>query len=199
MSELRDLQEVNGIIPKENGFHEYPKCYSFMDDECHESLLLENLRESNFDMLDQRDEILTYDHAHLVMEILGKFHALSLALKDKSPEKFGKLIDETPGSILREMKQYYDQCDVVIYAVLKEDEIDIRKKLEKIFGESLYGALWARLVEASKEPYSVFCHGDCKTNNFMFKYDKVSCDCSVNNGELILHFTARQTDRCSSY
>lgn len=80
---FRRLQESKGIIPEENGFHEYPKCYKTIDAEVDESLIFEDLKADHFEMFDRRQEI-GADHVRLIMNALGKYHALSFALRVRS-------------------------------------------------------------------------------------------------------------------
>lgn len=74
------FQESRGIIPDENGFHEFPKCYKTIDSDMNEALIFQDLRDEKFEMFDRFAE-LTIDHVLLVMRTLGKFHAISFALR----------------------------------------------------------------------------------------------------------------------
>lgn len=171
--EFRRFQEANGVESESNGFHEYPKCYSFIDDECHEAIFMEDLKELNFEMSDIRDRDVTYDHAHLVMSTLAKYHALSLALKHKKPAKFLELAEQCPEIFATAAKYFYDICEPLIYEVLNEDENNIREKLKKFFPQSTYTSLISRHTEAATEPCAILCHGDLKMSNIFFKYDEV--------------------------
>lgn len=77
---FRRFQESKGVIPEENGFHEYPKCYKTIDAEVDETLIFQDLKADHFEMFDRRQEI-GADHVRLIMNALGKFHALSFALR----------------------------------------------------------------------------------------------------------------------
>lgn len=171
LHEFHELQEMCGIIPEENGFHEYPAFYSFIDVECHEAILLEDLKERSYEMLEYRDYEVTYDHAHLAMTALGKYHAMSFAMKDKQPDKFKNIIAKFGKCFSEEMKPFYDNCESTIYKVVKND--DIVKKLKNKLGESLYAAVQATTNELKNGPCAVIGHGDFKINNMLFKYDKV--------------------------
>lgn len=179
LSAFIDLQKSNGIIPEKNGFFEYPECYANIDKEYQETVFMEDLKEKRFEMADNNIDPITIDHARLVLSRLGKYHALSLALKTKSPEKFQNLVRNIPEVFLDEKRTmligYMDALKTSVEGVLKENETELRAKLNKVFGNSyFYGT--KRLVEGSSgEPYSVICHGDFKTNNLMFKFDEVSC------------------------
>lgn len=77
---FHSYQQSCGVIPEENGFYEYPPCYKAIESSLNESLIFRDLREDGFLMYD-RFKDLTFDHVRLVMEALGKFHALSFALR----------------------------------------------------------------------------------------------------------------------
>lgn len=76
----------------EDGFHEHPQCYRTVDTEQNECLFLEDLGEQKFQMVNLHTGELTADHIKLVMKVLGKFHATSMAMKDQQPEKFQNLV-----------------------------------------------------------------------------------------------------------
>lgn len=50
-------------------------------------------------MIDRRNEIIKADHVKLIMQALGKWHAISFALKDQQPEKFQQLASNFIGNI----------------------------------------------------------------------------------------------------
>lgn len=80
LSMFRQFQEARGIIPEESGFHEIPICYKSIDSDLEETLILEDLRVSGYEMFDRLAEP-TIDRVLLVMRTLGKFHALSFAIR----------------------------------------------------------------------------------------------------------------------
>lgn len=74
------FQESKGIIPSENGFHEIAPSYGTITEEYHEAIFLKDLADDGFEMYNRHNYI-PVDHAHLVMKILGKLHAISYAMK----------------------------------------------------------------------------------------------------------------------
>lgn len=80
---FRRFQESNGIVPEVNGFYEYPKCYKTIDTEIDETLIFQDMKAYQFEMFDRFQET-TIDHVRLVMKTLGKYHALSFALRVRS-------------------------------------------------------------------------------------------------------------------
>lgn len=178
MKSFRELQESNGIIPEENGFYQYPECYKFIDEDESECLFLEDLRESNCEMIDIRNKAITIEVARLVLSTLGRFHALSFALKDKQPAKFKKFAEQIPEIFLIDRKtglvEYMETYKPLIYGVVNEDEDDIRKKLDNLFEKSVFDATKKFVNGADAEPYAVICHGDCWSNNFLYQFDEVN-------------------------
>lgn len=175
---FRELQETNGIIPEENGFHQIPECYSFLDDDGHETLFFEDLRDNKFEMIDIRNEPITIEIAQIVFETLGKFHALSFSLKDKQPEKFQKLVEQIPEVLLTEgkngLREYFQSFKPMICGVLRDDEEDKRKKIENLFEKSFFDVSSKYVNGNDAEPYAVICHGDCWSNNFLYQFDEVN-------------------------
>ena len=74
-----------------DGFHEYPQCYRTVDEEPNECLLLEDLSVHGFTIINRHTDEVTADHVRLVMKTLGKFHAISFALKDQQPDTFKEI------------------------------------------------------------------------------------------------------------
>lgn len=171
--EFFEFQEKNGVIPEDNGFHEYPEYYSFVETGFHEAILLEDLKQRNFEMFNYRDEDMTYDHAYLAITVLAKYHALSFAMKDKRPDKFKSIITNIRDTLSVGLKKLYDSCQSRFYEILGESGSDIKDKIRNKFGDSLYAALATRTNEVMNGPHAVIGHGDFKINNKLFKYDEV--------------------------
>lgn len=176
---FRELQERNGIVPEENGFHEYAECYGVVDREPDESLLLEDLKEAGFVMIDHRKDRVTIDHARLVFDALGKFHALSFALRDQQPDKFRDLAERIPEILLRlnnsdALRGYFDWLKGLVYSAIDESESSTLVKIKEKIDDSLFEVGAAMVDGAAAEPYAVICHGDCWINNILFHFDEVS-------------------------
>lgn len=168
---------TNGVIPEENGFYEYPDCYALIDDEYHETLLLEDLKKENFEMIDHRKDTVTFDHARLVFHTLGKYHALSFALRDQQPEKFQEYASSVPELLFVDkqngLREYFDTIKPLMYATFKDDEREALERLERVYDKSCLDVMSSLVDGKSAEPYSVLCHGDFWINNILFKFDEV--------------------------
>lgn len=71
-----NYQQSKGICAAE-GFYEVPECYASIMTEYEEALFFEDLKASGFEMFDRHKSV-TFEHVRLVMETLGKFHAISM-------------------------------------------------------------------------------------------------------------------------
>lgn len=196
LQSYRELQEGNGVIPEENGFHEYPELYLALTDECHEMLFLEDLKEKHFEMIDHRTEPINFDLARLALTAIGKLHALSFALREKNPEKFAKFIKDIPEVIFHNQssaafKERFNSLKTTIFGLLKDDETDLRQRLEIAFGESLLDAMHQLVNGASARPYAVICHGDFWTNNILFRFNKVIPVGGIKRSTQDLQFNSR--------
>jgi hypothetical protein len=78
-------------ISKEQGFFNFPKVfYADYDAERDDSIIImEDMRNSGHRMWDKTKPV-NLEHASLLMKALGRFHALSFAMKAKKPEQFQK-------------------------------------------------------------------------------------------------------------
>lgn len=160
---FREFQESKGIIVEESGFYEYPKCYKTIDTELSECLMFEDLKARDFKMIDRHTEAITGDHVRLVMQALGKFHAISYALKDQQPEKFKEItsnLDEWLFS--RRDKKFEDYIDMMtqsVYDSVAGDEYThLTDKLKNLYKISQF-EVSMQCVDGKNEPSAVLCHG----------------------------------------
>lgn len=78
-------------LPKNAQFQAYPKCFSAIsDDESeHYVIIMEDLRPQGFKMWNKATAV-PIENMRLAMRELGKFHALSIAMKDQRPNEFAE-------------------------------------------------------------------------------------------------------------
>lgn len=177
MAQFRQFEESKGIIAEEGGFNEYPTCYAVVDEAPYECLILEDLGVDNFVMLDRLTDEITADHVKLVMRALGKFHALSFALKDQQPEKFKELSSQLVEIFYRvdneNIRKFLDPFGPGVIKLAESMGDDhITEKIRELFTGDMCQKL-ADLVDGSHaEPYAVIGHSDCWNNNTLFKFDE---------------------------
>lgn len=153
-------------------FHEYPVCYKSITTEPIECLFLENMIESDFMMIDKSG--MTPEHIMLVLRVLGKFHAISFALKDQEPEQFAEILNG-----LNEIffvrgvsSTFADQINyaqtIAFNCITDDSDAHLVKALKLLYETNQYDLI-AELVDGNEaEPYSVVLHGDLWSNNTMF-------------------------------
>lgn len=133
-------------------------------------LIMDDLRRKNYQMW-PKDEVISLDHQLLVLRELGKFHAVSFAMKDQRPNEFKdyeKLEDTFVDIVLNGLfRQFMDKsfdrsADALTNPKYKQFMKNLRNTYDKKLIEYLKGP-------CSKE-FGVIGHGDCWTNNFLFQY-----------------------------
>ncbi|ERL84199.1 uncharacterized protein LOC125505062 [Dendroctonus ponderosae] len=137
-------------------------------DEC---LLMNNIKDAKFQMLDRKNGM-DADHVSHVFRELAKFHSVSLAMKHLLPETYQSLtsnledvwqeMPETQGSYLRSTEKAFDHALKIV-----EGHEKATKALEKCQIE-LNNIFSATAMESNK---LVVTHGDSWCNNMMFKYE----------------------------
>lgn len=173
---LREFEQSKGVIIEENGFNEYPKCYRTVDEGPNESVFLEDMSVRGFTMIDKSKEEVTADHVRLVMQSLGKFHAISFALKDQQPEQFKQLTSNMQELFVRRddafFRAYFNkQVESASNAVSAPEDAHLLIKLKKLFEKDALDIAADCLHDSSNDTGSVIVHGDAWQNNTMFRYD----------------------------
>lgn len=176
LQEFAKFQEECNIEP-EKRFTHFPKCYfaEFNEEKDESVVIMEDLKERDFVMCNKAVPA-SFEHAKLVFASLGRFHALSYAFKAKKPERF-----ET----FKKMKDFLaeklhmggiSQIDRAA-GTFDESETDSRRRVLKL-KDDLKGTLIELCDSDGPEPFTVLGHGDCWSNNFMYKF-QVSVHLSV--------------------
>lgn len=178
LAHFRELQELNAVNIVAKGFHEYSECYSTIDEDMSESLFIEDLKETKFEMFDLRNEEVTFEHASLVLATLGKFHALSFASKDQSPQTFNAFTAKMPEILFRGEDDYISklldgQRERILDCLKDTGDAALIAKVKRVFVDPTENVAYGCVAGKLAEPYAVICHGDFWSNNILFKYDEV--------------------------
>lgn len=174
---FRRFQEEKGINVKDDGFYQVPFCYESLTEDLSEGLFLEDLKASGFEMFDRLKDV-TADHVNRLMESLGKFHALSLAIKDQKPESI-TILKEMKDVLLNrddtfkeQMKSFLEISRNQVSDIINENaNKDLKQKAHEHLDRDTFEIRKECIDGTSVEPYAVLCHGDCWNNNFMYRYE----------------------------
>lgn len=159
-------------------FNEIATCLSTHLDGENDFLVLENLNTYGYHTA-PRQESMNINVCRLIMQTLGRFHALSFVIRDQSPKMFEELT-----SVLEEV--YYAHRLRPWYNDFINVQIDVAlDAVSKIYGGSLIeerakeflcsGSLYDKMVTLTntRNRFSVIGHGDCWTPNFLIHSTKL--------------------------
>ena len=160
-------------IKEVDGFFNFPKCYFAEFDEVLQDsvVIMEDLKASGYAMWDKFAPT-NFEHSRLVMEALGRLHAISFAMKDQRPNIFNEfkelndfMVADMPETFRQMMDGYMDRAIANLpehATVAKNKMLELKLELREI-------SKW--LVSGKNaEPFAIVGHGDCWSNNFMYKY-----------------------------
>lgn len=167
-----DFQKEKGLTADES-FLAFPKVLATLFDEENGryALIMEDLRSKGFDMWPRQSPV-TLEHEELIMKQMGRFHAISLALKDQRPEVFAEF--EAMDDMFLEIvlnghgKYMFDHTlGLAIEAAENEGNRQAVKKLQQNFVDTFKSFF----TKESIGQWGVINHGDGWINNFLFQYD----------------------------
>ncbi|KAJ8720717.1 hypothetical protein PYW08_006182 [Mythimna loreyi] len=186
LPKLVQLQQAAGI-PKEDQL-KYAKCYGCLNEVPNELVILEDLKELDFTMLN-KFESLSNASVRSVLKNFASIHSASYALKKKEPETF----DLFKNKLINIWTVIGSNQEMMASMVKFEEEI------LKVFDDiTLASLLKNKLVNAFKmavsfskttDKNSVIQQGDAWTNNIMFK---VSGEDSVQS--IMIDYQASKAD-----
>ncbi|KAK5642404.1 hypothetical protein RI129_008571 [Pyrocoelia pectoralis] len=180
----REIFIYNEIIPKFREIQEskklaiifqpYPKFYTFSMDNFEEGLVMDDVRSKGFKIGDHR-AVLDYPHALLIMRELGKFHALSYAIRDQRPEIFKSWESKCKDCFFNSSMGRPILSSVLSLgrAVLNSYDSHTNAKEILVFGnflKNLPNVFNTILSPELAENYAVINHGDVEMRNILFKY-----------------------------
>uniref|UniRef100_A0A182MI41 CHK kinase-like domain-containing protein n=1 Tax=Anopheles culicifacies TaxID=139723 RepID=A0A182MI41_9DIPT len=168
-------QEEKGVA-REDGFFNVPKCYyAHYDGQTEEAIIvMEDLRVKEYNMFNKEKPV-DYEHARLTMELLGRYNAVSLALKHDRPKEFEQFKIHDP---MKEMMgpgnpfvMMLQKTAMDAIETLEPHETKERTKMQKLL-DTIVADIERYDNYELAEPYAVLGHGDCWINNMMYRYRK---------------------------
>ncbi|XP_035776875.1 uncharacterized protein LOC118458463 [Anopheles albimanus] len=172
-----DFQSEKGVLEESgDGFFATPRCYlahcdTSKPDEPEALIMLEyNEAYEKWDW--DKLEPINVEHTKLVMQQLGRLHALSFAMKDQRPELFAAykrsndvLVEKN--ELLTLLKESFDRAIVTMKTRFEAEQDKILAVKDAVF-ESLK----ACCDPVKAEPYCVVTHGDCWINNLIYSHNE---------------------------
>lgn len=148
-------------------FAAYPKCYGATVDRenDHYAIIMEDLRSQEFKMW-RKNKIAFIENVRLAMREIGKFHGLSIAIKDQKPHEFAKFTKFTDKFFRSETVRdvYLNSYDHAIASLKEENHKNIMREIKEHFWELLDDCL----NEKSASYFGVICHGMFYAFSFIF-------------------------------
>ncbi|XP_077284808.1 uncharacterized protein LOC143910280 [Arctopsyche grandis] len=143
----------------------FPLCYKSTD----EYVLMEDLAMKNFALKD-RVEILDFNHMYLALIELGRYHAFSIALKQRDEVAFNNLATKLDKGFFnypkRDSLSFNDAINKCIDTLENEN---LKIKLKKA-SDGAIDRIEELLKRDNKQ--AVICHGDLTAQNTFFTYDE---------------------------
>ncbi|KAG5878752.1 hypothetical protein JTB14_023348 [Gonioctena quinquepunctata] len=153
------------------------KCYHSSKSGNLEFLVFENLKTLGYEQYDRKKPMNVF-HCKAILEQYGKFHAISFAMRQQNGKKFAELctkLQDVQSTILVDqgMKTMFESSKTYIFELLeKNGEELLLKKLNYILQRDFCEIMKEAL--STEVPQSVISHGDCWSNNFLFKYEGIN-------------------------
>lgn len=167
--ELSDFQER---IPSPIRFLHLPKYFAATSEDNFERLLIENLKYQGF-VMHEKEKVLEIEKIEFIFKIYGKFHAMSFAYKALNPAKYSELVKGVSDlwMVYSNKTSFQDSAKLAYEASLEcfqpgVDDVIIEKCKDHI---NTAVGLFKKSLDNGQ--YTCVTHGDCWSNNMMFKYD----------------------------
>ncbi|CAG9837599.1 unnamed protein product [Diabrotica balteata] len=168
-----NLKKFQNTFPEVTPVDVAAKCYGTSSVKGSEKVILENLKFKGYEIHPKRTP-LSKELFEDIFALYGKYHATSFAFKHYHPEEFHKLASNLKNNwcgfqetelCITAIKHSFGGVKMILEFTKEED---ILRKMapyiengRKIFSDSLN----------YEGPNSVIIHGDCWSNNMMFKYN----------------------------
>lgn len=148
-------------LPFDDQFRAYPKCYGTIIDDVNERyvIVLEDLKSFGFKMW-SRAKPTTIENARMTMRELGKFHGLSMAMKQQMPNEFDaikkvKSFDEYRLKSQHIVNMIQDSYEQAINALRNPNHKSILRHFQNNIRQSILHCFDEKAIDR----FGVLCHG----------------------------------------
>lgn len=168
LPQFEEIQKLNNISDSSK-FHNFPKIYfaEFNKDKDDAIIIMDDLRESGHKMW-KKSAPINYEHAKLLLTALGRYHAMSFAIRSKNPELFQTLqhLNDDFSDVLQ-TPQFEVLLKGAVTKIIEffqpEEEYVARDKIANLI-ENLKDICIERVKPKYVEPYTVMLHGKLPIN-----------------------------------
>ncbi|XP_038110789.1 uncharacterized protein LOC6053949 [Culex quinquefasciatus] len=170
------FQQEHDILPSAEEYVYGPACYygHFNFQRREGLLILEDVGRRLFGNRNKFEPI-DYDSGRLAMVQLGRFHAVSLALKEQHPELFARFqqLEDVSRDQVTNMEGFRDTMNTSFDQAIDTLNIHETVKKEKLtkLRDSFVEELKIIADSELSEPFCVVCHGDFSASNLMYSYN----------------------------
>lgn len=173
LKKYADFQKARNV---KDGLNEIPRCYETLIDGENDFIVLEDLSADGYETGRRTLDGFEINQCKQLMIALGKFHAISLAIRDQEPDEFYKIMQVVEETYYHEKfrKWYkpYQRNFISVSRDAMEQEYGgtyYELKMKEFTGRDYYDEMCQLANERGR--YTVICHGDCWAPNFLFKDD----------------------------
>uniref|UniRef100_A0A2A4JBZ6 CHK kinase-like domain-containing protein n=1 Tax=Heliothis virescens TaxID=7102 RepID=A0A2A4JBZ6_HELVI len=157
-------------VPKEDQLR-FAKCYGSLTEQPNEVIILEDLKESGFGMMD-KFQSLSNECVRSILKSFAIYHSLSYALYEQDPETF----EDIKGKLTNIWTLMHENPDFMMATetwatemlIFVDDETD-KEILKNILSNVIQ--IRSDIIKNEDNKYSVIQQGDAWTNNMLFKVE----------------------------
>ncbi|ERL87604.1 uncharacterized protein LOC109534049 [Dendroctonus ponderosae] len=164
--ELDRFQRLRGV---EQPFDKIPKFFCGSLEESREYLAFPDLQAENYTLF-EKSQPLDEKHLQAIFATYGKFHALTFAYKASNPEKYRELTApafDIYGTLLESRTKDMKGTFQTVLDYIKDTDQQGADKVQMFLDDFETSRSRGCKYEGQ---YSAWNHGDCWSNNLLFKY-----------------------------
>ncbi|XP_019874088.2 uncharacterized protein LOC109602203 [Aethina tumida] len=180
---LNEIYFYDDILPAlqrfqvENGFEKFDKiskCFLTSREDTNEYMVLENIKKIGFELFD-KTKILSYQHMEIIYKNYAYLHATSFLYRKYKTKEFDKLLGglydlyEPFMKIEYSITMWTQMFQMASEKLIPGEDDEVIAAFDKYLkdGIEIFRRSWYY-----QGKYPLLTHGDCWSNNMMFKYDE---------------------------